>query len=470
MSLIEYILFFLVSIKVVSALRSRNTNKFAYILLSLSLVSGLFVTYSVQGHNYMAGTLSLSFLFLCLSFPNNNKKFFPFIFGLSIAISFWTSYQLILYAPSFIFTFLLFFVFTTSLYKPLKNRFRSFIIPILLSISTLYMLLLHRIPSTAGIGYNSGFSNEYIVNYSSIKSFLYYLILSLNHTIISLFLPPGFPSSIGSIFSGLLLIFILISISSTIYSLYSKNKLCLNPIYVSADVLLLNHFSLYLVGKLAISPTRHSLLLFLPIVISSSSGLSIVVNKYSNFTLQYLGLITKRILTQKQYLTYIYLSLMITFLVLVSTSWLSELPKKIDLLTTSLIDYVKDSNYIIYDNYFNYSFAIAPEIKDKFIELHPKANPIKNKNKLGPILLKSKNLDNLGHIVYITNSFLPEISPAEMDTQVKTLGCDTSSLSVIKSQSSTNIPDTVPIPIFYGGTNSLHIFKIECNPNQLGLP
>ncbi len=465
-SFFEYIIFFIASIYLIKSNTTSIDRRFGYFLISLSLVSGIYVIYSIQGHNYMASALMMSIM---LIFINKKIKVIkPLNLTILYSVAILSSYSFILYLPTF-FIFYLIVLYS----KPNNLRWKIgraitslgvISVPLILSY---FLCIRHRNqPESIGVGWQAGFNNEFVVNYTSPISFLGHLIQSVKHTLEALFLPPAFLPIVGYLFSGVIVILILGRLLVKTIVGFKENKVLKNSTLFSY-LLLINHTLLYLTGKIAMSPTRHSIIIFLPIVLCAIDGFDSILNRFIvSFNKNNEKIISNKIsiANKARQIRVSKLSNMAIYLICTVfftsgyKTWGDEVVKRIDLLDTQKLNYIKDSRKIMYEKPGNYSLLVAPEIRANFKEEN--MNSKNNNIKLEFLLLNTKQKRDTNKMFYVSNNF--ETSSLEdIEEAAESIGCKNPNARTLYSRSSTTIPD--PVIVTSIGTNSLHIHEVSCS-------
>ena len=142
-------------------------------------------------------------------------------------------------------------------------------VPLILSILLREFYILQIEEGSLGIGWNAGLNNEYIVNYQDASRFIEYFWTAATTTIAGLFLPSLQNKVVNQIAGGTTLVLIILGICDhRRYYMRSEKKM----IDIFAITSIVTTLGLYLIGKIAISPTRHSLTLILFIALTASNG------------------------------------------------------------------------------------------------------------------------------------------------------------------------------------------------------
>ncbi len=464
LSLAEYIGFFAIALRL-SKIFSKDLIKLFYVsILALSLISFHPVILSIQGHSYMAAILGMGVLISLLGNAKYQKSINTQIASYSLFVI--NGIIFLPYLPSFLLTQIL-------AYRMKKtNPFRSIgfylsLIILGISIALVYLIFMSSIHIGSGTGYQGGPNNEYMFTSKTIISSFNGAIFALFKTLNTMFLSPSSPLIVSSLFTAFILLTIIYGLIDTLINFQSRiNETSqLKVIYV--QLLLANHFLLYLFGKLAISPTRHSLILYLPIVIASAYGLDkfistlgmklVVPRNKNNLSFGSL-LIVKR--ASSFYLlilsTFLFLNLYHSFYY-----WLPEMAQRFDPLTSDIIDALKNKQTIVYDKYWNFSLNIHPTIRANFEERkYPdKVQSIYDPSWNAQVLI-SRDRKSRGW-AYVSNN--PETpTKSQIMTLASSTGCKKPSNHTELISHATSVGIDPEYFANYVATNSLYAVSVDC--------
>jgi hypothetical protein len=234
-------------------------------VLTLLALSWSMIIYSAQAQSYSAGPFALvcTVLLFLGQFTNNSKSFIRLVgSGAAFGILCGFQYQIYLMAPGF-FLGLLIFNYGRKFLSVFRDTLFCFWGFLIVSIPNFYFLYSHM-KSNSGINYISrGGNNEYAFNIEALYSIkllvdeFVKLILNIPVVIESILSP--FPD--GTLMTGsfgiLLLALCIVGLKSIIRSSHQNLKLFLFLTLSLGFTWLI----MYLLGKTAFSPTRHSLVL-----------------------------------------------------------------------------------------------------------------------------------------------------------------------------------------------------------------
>ena len=259
---------------------------------SILTFSWMFLIYSSQSEVYAAPVFAVMSLFLI--FIKNYKHTLSIIrslwVGVLLILLCLTSYQVLFFLPGFFIA--LFYSFRFSIKRFMSSWLFAGLITIL-GVYIIYLLFFSQLNSTRssiGISWNSGPNSEYLFDaFNScdrLESFRCLYIFFKNNTF-DVFRSILSFSDIDTLVSKVYTVIIfLLSIVGLIY-LFLKKSEHYKEILVFILVNIITWTVLVYFQLIAFSPTRHSLVLLVPIIILTSFGIlgirSIVSEKYYNF-------------------------------------------------------------------------------------------------------------------------------------------------------------------------------------------
>ena len=455
-TLLEYILF-LVLMLIFSACRSHVERRVLCAFSILSLFGGLPLFYSVQGHNYMMGLCGAVVYLIVLSKSPSSSLSHTSIRASSYSLLLLASYNFIIFLPAFYICEAQIYAshyrssstllnFGRWRFKTTFAHFLALIIPLVLS---LFLKIIYIVPGASGAGWNSGLANEYIVDYSSFHDFFYHLYFSMSSTMAALFLPTSTNSLLNFLLVIPIVTFILLALRSI-----SGQPLQSDLPSAFATFALVSFFLLYLFRYLAISPTRHSLVLFPFIALLTARGVN---ELYSHLSTRFYYTESHEFLPASNPFVIL---LAIAYICLISWYLPDQIRQRQDPLSSSIITTIGRADTIYYDEYFNFSLSVAPELRhlteamvtwplrDNFV--------IKKSNFTG------QNRDE--NIIYATNSFsMPPLVEVESNIAYSSGCISINPLKPLFSRTSSQVVDSPPRTLTLMGTNSLHLYSTTCH-------
>lgn len=456
---LEYLLFLLLFF-VFSRRRSEVEKTILIVFLLLSLFGSLPLFYSVQGHNYMTGVVaSVVYLLLLDKLSSTSCKSIA-IRAFLYCVCIHSSYNFIILLPSYYASEL--FIFyrrhpSIVLKQPfkLKQPCPSRVLGTLLFLSlplitSLSLKALYIMPGAVGHGWNSGFHNEYIVTYESLPKFFGNIYYSFSSTLSALYMPTTTSQLANAFLFFLLIPFVLIGML-VILRYPSKSS--------AADIFslvsLLTFFVFYLLNYIAISPTRHSLILYTFIAIIFARGLSF--SCYHLRDSKIFSTILFSIRLDSYYLNASLISLLIIAVFFFCNAIPFEISSRKDPLTPADISLISKSHSLYYDPHYNFSLSVAPELR------HMKEVLIPWTGRIEPVIKKSiSSKPTAGDvIVYATNSFEEKNLPEVIEKIRSSTGClAIEPLQPVRTHVSRKIVDATPLTNV--GTNTLRLYKTIC--------
>jgi len=408
----------------------------------------------------MAGlAASAGYLVVLSRFANQSSRTIlirSFFYCLAILTSYW----FILLLPAFYATeFLILFRSYRSkrAFKAENDNWivKSILSVIVLSIPIAMSMLLKSFyiaSSAIGIGWNGGLSGEYIVSYSSIHSFIVNLYLGLSSTVASLYLPATTFSIANFIIFAIIGYFVVIGLRSVMVDLDNIDPATLYSVFS-----LLTALALYASGNIALSPTRHSLILFTSVSAIAARGFAHRKLLIRRFGCKYLifNFPLGRQSTSKLFL----MALSFSFVYFCSFLLIEEIVDRQDSLHDSDIKFMSSARTIYYDEYTNFSIAIAPELRNM------KETLVSWPESRQQVIKKSyPSIPGNGDLVlYATNSFRQKDLEVIKSRISSSSRCESSSPIVnVASRISPKIVDSPPSTLTYNATNSFQLYKLTC--------
>jgi hypothetical protein len=246
-----------------------------YLLLvggGLIAFSWMFLVYSSQAENYAAGPFSVICLFyIYAKYSQKNINLRDSIFlGLMLSILPLLHYQALFFLPGFYLG--LMYSNRNSFLLKLRQWAPVVFINFVIVLLTYYVFIRHSLDKSPGVGWNAGPNLQYIFNASCGNGPLLCAINVFGNNVLDVVQSIVSFSELGSLVSVLYAsIVIIISILGLIRILKSQDKL-VSGLGVMISSVLLVWIILVLNKTLAFSPTRHSLVLLIPIAIMASYG------------------------------------------------------------------------------------------------------------------------------------------------------------------------------------------------------
>ena len=468
-TLLEYLIFILLAMKLCGQLENSRRRIYQF-YIALTLFGGLPLFYSAQGHNYMGGVAATVIYITTLNQFSSSKTRESLIRAGMYCLMILTSYTFIIYLPAYIACELIIMRRDKELskkeeseiegrvsVKKTKTKTRQkvaktiiLLAPIILSIALKEFYIMQVKDGSLGVGWNSGLNNEYIVNYQDARKFLEYFWEASKITISALFLPTVENKFLNQVLGGTTILFIIIGIYDYIKSFRVTEKKLIDAFAITS---ILTTIGFYLIGKIAISPTRHSLTLILFIALIASRGgiaiYSAMKESKPTFATYKIDKRIKRILK-----TTLISTVMVTIINYYWGSVKSETLKRVDALDSSILDQMRSYDKIYISGYRNFSLATAPElIKMEEEEI----------GYITWIRTKKQQNNTAPRIAYFSND--PRIIvEQEIENKIKVsekaVACKAS--KVIKEIISTTTPDLAPEPLTPIGTNTIRAYEVEC--------
>jgi hypothetical protein len=264
-------------------------------VLTLLALSWSMIIYSSQAQSYSAGPFALvcTVLLFLGQFTNNSKNFISLVgSGVAFGILCGFQYQIYWMAPGF-FLGLLIFNYGRKFSSVFRDTLFCFLGFFIVSIPNFYFLYSH-VKSNSGINYLSrGDNNEYAFNIEALYSVkllvdeFVKIILNIPVVIESVLSP--FPD--GTLMTGsfgiLLLALCIVGLHSVIRTSHQNLKLFL---FLTLSIGF-TWLMLYILGKTAFSPTRHSLVLAPIIALYVGFGISYLTREIDAARLKWGGVI-----------------------------------------------------------------------------------------------------------------------------------------------------------------------------------
>lgn len=457
-SFLEYVLFVLIFIKAIRLFKSRTVKAIGYFILVLSAMSGMMIYYSVQGHNYMASVLAMAALLYWIKRSEATSRHIPLrTFSILYSIALFTSYSFVIYLPAYFLVYCAVLV-NSSYFKSLAYiqpvQYLSKFIWLIIPIAQAFLLKRYYItPSASGAGWQVGFNSEYVIVHGD--GFFHNvakIFPAIRDTLGSVFLYQGSSIALDSLFVIPTLLIVGFSFTILVWRLQNNTRFYS---LMFAQAVLVTHLFLYLAGILALSPTRHSIILF-PVIswilIETTNGLRVqLLPPYlTRLCLPHVLYRPKAILFSGLVILSIY-----SFVATVSTINDVRL-KRLDPLPANR-NILDSAQYVMYAPYYNFGISIYSMLNGK------KETPVPIPESHQPATLlvgKQKNTSPRPYFLYVTNDPVkPTKTTVEKHaSQYQCFG----NAETIFSQPSQTIIDPVRSPITLNGTNSFHIIKVGC--------
>lgn len=460
-SLLEYLLFVFIFIKAIRLLKSRTSKAIGYLILLLSAMSGMMIYYSVQGHNYMASVPAMAaLLFWIKAYEVKARKFPLRAFSILYSISILISYSFIIYLPAYILVYVAILA-NSRYFKAQANihaaqylySFGWLILPI---VQSFLLKRFYIMPSATGAGWQSGFNNEYIiVPGDRFAQEAAKIFPAIRDSIGSVFLYQSSSTAIDTIF--VIAVLLIVAFSFVVVLRQMNKTRCYSLLF--AQGILVTHFALYLCGVLALSPTRHSLILFPVIswILMETSNSLCFQSLFARLMRQHLP----TVLCRPNVVPLSSAIVLSCYSVVATISLVNEVRlNRLDpvIANSSVLD---SSRYIVYAPYYNFGVSIYSILNGKRETLVP----LSESNLPGILLGDQKDVPSQAYFLYVTNDPLqPSKTIAKKYAgKYQCLG----NPEILFSQSSQTIVDPVKFPITSNGTNSLHVIKVDCLKSTL---
>jgi len=241
-------------------------------------VSWMFLIYSSQGENFAAGIFSLlTMLYMYMHYKNSEASIKSSLkFGFFLSLLCLLHYQTIFFLPGL---FLALFYDTNFSIKDFLKR----CLGVLLLVSTTllgiyYVFLRDRLKDNPGVHWNAGSNGQYVFNADCSDGFFGCVAQVFVDNFFEVFQSIVSFSNLSESSSIIYtLVLLLLSLLGLVHLYKNKQHRGLLVFIVTAAVVWV---FLVLMGKLAFSPTRHSLILLALVAILSSLGLHFVVNLF----------------------------------------------------------------------------------------------------------------------------------------------------------------------------------------------
>lgn len=459
-SVIEYIVFFLLLVRYASD-QAREERHCLTAFACLSLFGGLPLYYSVQGHNYMAGLLSYIVYISVLA--RYDKWVHVQIIARSLVYSacILTSYSFIIFLPSY-------YLAEYSIWRKRGHSlpggrllYRGFLYLVLLQPAILALGLkigyIMRVKSgSLGVGWNKGVNNEYIVSYNGVIEFFSSLYVALKSTLTALFLTGPGNVVLGTALTIIIAVLFILGVAKLL------RQHGVNTSVVFSLSTILTWFALYLVGASTIAPTRHSLIYFAPIAVVCSSGYPDLIaggrllkDKYlSRQTETKMGIFMN--VRVGRLVKYVVLTI---FLILSFGLLKDQISLRQDPVNDKLLSKISHSDVLVYDGYYNYSLAVAPELRN-MVESNVE---LKGAEAIGIKKVKGEAKGSDMSLAYATNSYYVNSIDEVIEKLTASDICSSARYreSIINKKSD-QVIDLPPSFLTGVGTNSLTVYLFDC--------
>jgi hypothetical protein len=275
-SLIFSILSLLLIFLFYERLQSKQRKNYKILAIALMGLSIEHIIFSQQAISYAIGIFAAMMLNILL-LKYTQKVYLSYKdsiwLGFIIAFLVFCQYQILFFIPAFIFTLVF---YQAKNFDLIKNKILKLIpagISFTLLFLPLYIVFLRRYDD-AGLNYNTGPNNEFVFNISGnelvVEKISYFFDFFINNWIEVFRSMTSFVPIESEWFLPFSIILLVMFILGT-YSFLRKDGFC-RQIGIFFFCIIMTWFILVIIGKIALSPTRHSLILLPLFVITICEG------------------------------------------------------------------------------------------------------------------------------------------------------------------------------------------------------